>query len=303
MMLNAVSTPFPHLHTIISRDLSATHTDTDHRYAPALIETEAAAMSLQGRGQAATAMFAAQAGWKDKGRDRPKCLNCKKTGHVADYCVSAGEGMAGKTLEEARAKKLKDQGNRRGDSGQAKGKPKVRVYAEGKAYLVDAGDLTQTSDTNTTKFAGLAASSAFNLANDVPLNDTEKEEYDGWGATAFMVEEEQDSYANVDEAKTAISAPTTTIVPFWLDSGATVHISPVCSDFDNLHVDAVPHSVRGFSGAPIMAHGIGDITVQTQSGPITLKNALYIPEATARLVSIPSIICDSQVSLHFYADC
>ena len=33
---------------------------------------------------------------------RPSCLNCKKSGHKAEFCVAVGGGMAGKTLEEAR---------------------------------------------------------------------------------------------------------------------------------------------------------------------------------------------------------
>jgi hypothetical protein len=36
-------------------------------------------------------------------RDKPPqlCLNCKKEGHLATYCIKSGGGMAGKTIEEA----------------------------------------------------------------------------------------------------------------------------------------------------------------------------------------------------------
>ena len=39
---------------------------------------------------------------------RPKsphhvCANCKKEGHLADFCISPGGKMAGQTIEEAKA--------------------------------------------------------------------------------------------------------------------------------------------------------------------------------------------------------
>jgi hypothetical protein len=37
-------------------------------------------------------------------RDKPPriCSNCKKEGHLAEYCIQPGGGLAGKTIEEAR---------------------------------------------------------------------------------------------------------------------------------------------------------------------------------------------------------
>jgi gag-polypeptide of LTR copia-type len=42
--------------------------------------------------------FAAQG----RGRPRPACTNCKKLGHLADFCVQPGGKMAGRSIEEAR---------------------------------------------------------------------------------------------------------------------------------------------------------------------------------------------------------
>ncbi|KAF4611985.1 hypothetical protein D9613_004442 [Agrocybe pediades] len=44
------------------------------------------------------------------------CTNCKRPHHIAKYCISAGGGMAGKTLDESRAARRKDRDNGKGGS-------------------------------------------------------------------------------------------------------------------------------------------------------------------------------------------
>ena len=36
------------------------------------------------------------------------CSNCKKDGHLMDYCISEGGGMAGNSIEESRAAQEQD---------------------------------------------------------------------------------------------------------------------------------------------------------------------------------------------------
>ncbi|KAG5715322.1 hypothetical protein E4T56_gene14577 [Termitomyces sp. T112] len=77
-----------------------------------------------------------------------------------------------------------------------------------------------------------------------------------------------------------------TSTPFLVDSGATVHISPRHDDFLTLH-PIPPCSVKGLGGSSVAAIGIGIIQLHVAKGAnIILEDALYIPNATVRLVSI-----------------
>jgi hypothetical protein len=89
--------------------------------------------------------------------------------------------------------------------------------------------------------------------------------------------------------------------PFVLDSGASCHISPERSDFKSLR-PITPHPIKGFGGSCIYAVGIGDIELCVTSGKrITLKHALFVPNATVRLISVYTINNDGQNSCHFDA--
>jgi hypothetical protein len=125
-------------------------------------------------------------------------------------------------------------------------------------------------------------------------------EYDGW----LVIEEEL--MTNIDwlehsnpSTMTSISNPKITATPqtqsipilnesnpFWMDSGASVHISPDQNDFITLKTVS-PRSVKGVGGSSVWAIGIGDIKICIGRGThLLLKNVLYIPDATVRLISI-----------------
>lgn len=80
--------------------------------------------------------------------------------------------------------------------------------------------------------------------------------------------------------------------PFVVDSGASIHISPVRSDFDSFRV--IPaHGITGVDGSAIYATGTGDITLPVPGGSnLTLRNTLYVPDTAIRLVSVKSLIRD-----------
>ena len=68
--------------------------------------------------------------------------------------------------------------------------------------------------------------------------------------------------------------------PFFLDTGATVHITPACDDFFDLH-PILPRYVKGVSGSAIHAVGIGSVKLLIGCGAhILLENVLFIPNAT-----------------------
>ena len=141
----------------------------------------------------------------------------------------------------------------------------------------------------------------------------EELEYDGW----LVIEEELQTNINwnnhsqpIDFA--ALSASDTsplsqtnhTIIstdthPFWLDSGATIHISPERSDFTSLR-SVPPRYIKGLGGMSVLAVAIGDIKIWIGHGTsLILCDVLYVPEAQVRLISVRGLTCDSSVMTHF----
>ena len=79
-------------------------------------------------------------------------------------------------------------------------------------------------------------------------------------------------------------------MPFLLDLGASVHISPECSDFKHL-CPIAHHAIKGFNGLSTTAVGVGNINLCTSSGhKISLKDVLFMPSCTTHLVSISAIV-------------
>ena len=77
--------------------------------------------------------------------------------------------------------------------------------------------------------------------------------------------------------------------PFILDSGASHHISPECSDFKELR-PITPHPIQGFNGSSTSAIGIGDIDLCITSGHrLVLKDVLFVPSCSTRLVSVSAL--------------
>jgi len=82
-------------------------------------------------------------------------------------------------------------------------------------------------------------------------------------------------------ARTTLSANA-----FILDSRATIHISPDASDFFDLK-PIPPQVIKGIGGSSISATGIGKIRLCIAKGlEITLDPALFVPEASVRLISV-----------------
>ena len=191
---------------------------------------------------------------------------------------------------------------------------------DGQAYIVDVSHLQKIQleakkpeTTKSTEFAG--------ITSPAPTNTTNFFEYQGFMAVEDDVSDTghdlrtsinwNDNLANGHEtilATTAI-APLNqqecTILsslnkkPFYLDSGAMVHISPCRSDFIMLRA-TLPCSVRGIGGTSIEALGIGTIRLHIQNkAKIILENALYIPMSTVRLISISALVTGMRVLITF----
>lgn len=183
-----------------------------------------------------------------------------------------------------------------------KGGSGTKVYTQltgpkGKVYLVEEGDLgkmqTLSNETTTAGFAGL-------ITDDIsPVATLDEAEWEGW--MAVIVEEENvDTLPTITPKhshETALSV--TAQNPFFIDTGATVHISPNKLDFSTLQ-PINPKAIKGVGGSEISAHGIGNIILKSMEGKVlTLEKALYVPKSTVRLISASRIANDSNAYFHF----
>ncbi|PIL36540.1 hypothetical protein GSI_00229 [Ganoderma sinense ZZ0214-1] len=80
--------------------------------------------------------------------------------------------------------------------------------------------------------------------------------------------------------------------PWYLDSGASMHLSPIKSNFTSLRPIA-PHAICGVNSSVIHVTTVGTIKCPLPNGHILeLINVLYVPTATVCLISIRAL-CDS----------
>ena len=181
--------------------------------------------------------------------------------------------------------------------------------SSGKAFIihVNPSDIPSLASDNKLEFAGIALDPPESLLS----NTTEDIEWYGW----LAFEDEPKTSLNwnthtkpVDIAAISEVSPLqqnkrTPIsledLPFYIDSGATVHISPEKLDFITLRPIAAC-SVKGVGGSSITAIGLGDIKLRIVCGAhIILQNVLFIPNATVRLISVSMLAHDSQIIAHF----
>ena len=220
--------------------------------------------------------------------------------------------MAGKTITESIAARKKDRESKKegNNNSQAPGKVSVTMRdASGKAFIiqVDPGDVSMP--TPAAEFAGIASDNISDA--DALALSIEQVEYEGW----FAFEEEPKTtidwnthtkpsdVAAISEISPINQNGRTPIslddLPFYVDTGATIHISPEKSDFLTLK-PTTARSVKGVGGSSITAIGMGSIKLRVARGAyIILQNALYIPNATVRLISVSTLARDNQAVAHF----
>ena len=91
--------------------------------------------------------------------------------------------------------------------------------------------------------------------------------------------------------------------PFFVDTGANTHLTPVLSDFKTLR-PILPHPISGVGSSCIHAVGIGTIEIPILSThKFTLHNALYAPTSKVRLISVLTLNRSSRGNVsHFSED-
>ena len=257
------------------------------------------------------------------------CSNCAKPYHLHPYCIAPGGGMAGRTVEESKERRQKDKEAARSPSASVATavtpKHKVQVTTSaGQAYMMEVNDAFLSTGTLQLKaeFAGVIHST----------DALEWDAFDGFAnfATVDNIDEEEENIhpqpiANIsfddlttsidwDKASTPIDLAKVTVTalnqnsqtnlslanfPFWVDSGASVYITPDKSDFYMLK-RIKPKEVGGVGKASVTAIGVGNIHLKI-NGTFTLilRDALYIPGATVRLISVSALTRDTNINILF----
>ena len=171
--------------------------------------------------------------------------------------------------------------------------------SSGKAFVVYVDPTDISMPTPSAEFAGIVSDM---IPNDISLSASiESVEYEGW----LVFEEEPrvtidwnthtkpSDIAAISEISPVQQKDRTPIsvdeFPFYVDTGATVHISPEKSDFLTLR-PTTARSVKGVGGSSITAIGMGNIKLRVaRSAYIILKDTLYIPNATVCLISVSTL--------------
>ena len=266
-LLSSLGSEFAHLRSIITRDISAATSSkpfTSIQLRTYLNGEQSLLDSDNKRANVDSIALPAHV------KNVIVCTNCKRNGHVTTYCISPGGGMAGRSIDESKQARRHDRELKNEKKGapmnpQPKGKVSVKVQgADGHAYfmLVDAEDLVMPTPITATEFAGIATISETPSTSGTA--EIEEIEYAGW----LAVEEELDIAmppTSVDPSALTASHMNepSTYRPFWLDTGASIHISPDRHDFISLQ-STPPKTVRGLGGTSVTAVGIGDIELHVE---------------------------------------
>jgi len=195
-LLGSLGSDFPHLHSIITRDISAASSSAPFTSVDLCTYLDGEQNLLSSDAKCAPipdSALSAQA----KVVNPIVCTNCKRNRHTTTYCISPGGGTAGKTIEDSKLAHCRDHDLKLGKivsppAQPPKGKVSVKVQGtDGHAYFmsIDAEHLTAPPGVPNGAFACIAELTT--LPSD-PIPDSpihaqlETLEYSGWMA----VEEE-----------------------------------------------------------------------------------------------------------------
>ena len=252
------------------------------------------------------------------------CTHCKRTGHMANFCISCGGKFAGHSLEEAHIAQHNVLANNRTQNNplpsaniaMSKIKDISRPSLPAPSTATSTTTLTTTSKTviiNGVAYGPLPTTDSVNIAL-MPIMDP------NFPFSAFHAESQGPSHTSIDWNQFSHLVNTTcndsflstystsqlhghipNDLPFVLDSGASCHISPERSDFKSLS-PITPHPITGFGGSYVYASGVGTIELCTEAGKkITLNRVLFVPNSTVRLISIFSLNNDRPNTCYFDA--
>jgi hypothetical protein len=282
-LLNSLS-DFSHLRSLITHDLSQSTASAPYTSSHlfTLLENEQRIIPSDQKRNDTIALASHAATPK---HTSTMCNNCNKTGHTPNFCVAPGGGMSGKTIMQAKEAQKKERESKK-KQGSAAGKYPINIKgADGKVY-------TAYMDSLLLEIPAIAAFADMGILPSVLDNAIE---YLGWAAFDDGITLQATTSLSVKPRQANI---TSNEMPFLLDTRVTVHISPNAQDFHSLR-KIEPQAMHGLGGTSVTAIGIGDICLHISSTQITLHNALLIPTATVRLISMRCLTLDSNFTTHF----
>ena len=324
MMMNAMGNELPHVQDQIANVI--VRSTPSNPYTPTMVHARlemeqqlvnSKSLSSNHLALAASAKLAPSQR-SSKVCTNPKCPPERQVGHTFPECFSKGGGRAGQrkaVLQEKAEKRCTVALSASKPGAVATGKPgNVRYDQAGCAYFVDPAMNTAfmlhesaggsiASSSATQEFAGLAA-----LLPLLSVHDTD--EYKALFLDLVGLHTSVDWHAHsqpVDLTAVTYKAPNRraptvidpSITPFFLDTGASIHISNCEADFFRLRPVA-PHAIHGVGGSAIHTLGIGTICLVVAKGiHVTLDNVLSVPAATVHLISVSALMSSLKCVAHF----
>ena len=259
------------------------------------------------------------------------CTHCKRTGHLAEFCISCGGKFARHTLEEACIAQRAVLNNNRSQNG-VRVRPLSANIATSKIKDILRPSLPAPSNTlstvisiamspissNTFTINGVTYSPilAVDSAN-IALMPIQEPDYPfssfyaegkpllhasiNWNEFSHPVQVDCDDKSLSAYLTSQLHGQRLQESPSILNSRASCHISPDWGDFVTLNPIA-PHPITGFRGSCIYVTGIGTIELCTKAGKqITLNHALFIPNSTVHLISVFTLNNDGANACYFNA--
>jgi hypothetical protein len=304
-LVNALGEHYPQLQSMIQGSYD-NPSFSSHTVVRAIQHEEDLIRNREEQGlQAPSTALAAQS----RTRSKVLCAHCKRTGHLAEFCIQPGGKMEGKSVDDARnaQRAASSRASRNGRSQQSSNTatPSANIATTSSPTPTDSVESIQvngktyysappapSSSPAPADFAGTAMAAPLQL--DTPFEHHTYEAFaaiDGPSHVSLDWSSHTRSLDGIDTTPepVAYSATRTPIdaladSPFILDTGATCHISPVKSDFKSLR-PITPHPITGIGGAQVHATGVGSIELCIASNhKVVLEDVLFIPTSAIRLV-------------------
>ena len=103
LMINGLSGEFTDIRSSLARELAKATTDQPYKPTDICQALDIEQQLISGDRKGRDVVLTAQSGQSRRGCTSLTCSNCKKEGHLSEYCISEGGGMAGKSIEDSRA--------------------------------------------------------------------------------------------------------------------------------------------------------------------------------------------------------
>lgn len=101
------------------------------------------------------------------------------------------------------------------------------------------------------------------------------------------------------EAYTTESLPDNGIADWFMDSGATSHISNTAGNLSSSNKNCINHSIIVGNGSSIPVTSVGSSVLSTPTRPLSLKNVLVTPQIVKNLISVRKFTRDNWCSVDF----